>query len=200
MGVKEILGGLKDKAQSDLASANEHVNVLAQLETEIEGEMGQARADGFQAGLEQGSSPGDKIFSQEELDARLQPLVTEIEGLRGEISAAVGKISELDGQIVSLQGQLSESDAKAADLQTQVDTLNGQLGEMGEKVVVAEAKLVEAEGKLATAGEDAVKAFKAEVKAKFEAQQAEESAAEAELNKMFEEPVVVEPAPEEPQA
>lgn len=117
MGVRDILGTLKDKAQIELASANEQVDVLRTLETEIDAEKKNERDAGFDEGLAQVSAPGEKVYSAEELEAEMAPLKADIQMLKDQLVVSETKGSTLELQIAELQGQVADAkDATDAEL------------------------------------------------------------------------------------
>lgn len=109
MGVKEILDGLKEKAAVAVTAATEHAGILATLGMEIDAEMKAERSAGFDEGLAQVAAPGDKVFSNEEMEAELQPLRDDIASLKGQLVASDTKVATLEGQAVDLQAELAAS-------------------------------------------------------------------------------------------
>jgi phosphoglycerate-specific signal transduction histidine kinase len=135
MAVTEILGGLKDKATQAVADANTELDTLRNLETEIGDEKQAAHDAGFQEGLSQASAPGDKVYSQADMDAVVNPLNDQIVGLKNQLVDSETALTGLQGQLDPLMAQVAQDKvdlqkahddgvAALADMQGKLDAMS----------------------------------------------------------------------------
>jgi predicted nucleic acid-binding Zn-ribbon protein len=120
MAVKDILAELKDKAVADLASANTEVDTLRGLESAIADENKAAHDQGFQDGVAQATNPGDKIYTQADMDAKVNPLNEQISGLKDQLV-------DSETARTGMQGQIDDLTKKLNDVNTDVEA-NKELG------------------------------------------------------------------------
>lgn len=104
---------------NDLVNAIQSAPELpAQYEAELASEKELSRAEGFSAGVASVSNPGDKVYSQEDLDAVVNPLKDEIAVVKSELEVVKSESQvKVDEAVKAAKSQLLldiEADLQAA--------------------------------------------------------------------------------------
>lgn len=109
-----------EKVAEMKAVAEVEVQKFADLAEAIVAGEAAAYTKGFDEGIGQSTSPGDKIYSEEELQAELAPLKSEIEALKTSVTGLEAQVAAFPEQMVAAV------DAKVAEVMvdfesTQID-------------------------------------------------------------------------------
>lgn len=110
MESSQILAGLKSKRESQLAQVEamqsdvkSEIDQIDQLTTAITDEKKAEHEAGFQEGLNQSTAPGDKVYSDEEMEAELKPLREKITALEGQAEEQATKVAALEEKVAAAE-------------------------------------------------------------------------------------------------
>lgn len=144
MAVKEQIAILKQNIMDDMAELQQELKVVEQMETDYDAELNAEYVRGFDEGVKQVTTPGDKIYSEEELQAELKPLNEKLAVLESKVAeleqAAQGhatQVAELEGQIAGAKEQgakefaaefVAKAEAAQIDDQALISDLKAKAG------------------------------------------------------------------------
>lgn len=95
----------------------------SKYESELASEKEASRAEGYSAGVASVSSPGDKVYSQEDLDAAVNPLKDELAVVKSELEVVKSESEiKLNDAVMAAKKDLLEG--IEADLQASQDSEN----------------------------------------------------------------------------
>ena len=128
MSVKDTIAILKQNILDEKAELDQDLAVVEQMETEYDVELKAEFDKGFDEGVKQNTSPGEKIYSEEELQAELQPLKDKIAELEGKVAQAEAELPGKLEQAAKLAVDAFKAELKAKYEEQQVAESQGETG------------------------------------------------------------------------
>lgn len=113
----------KEKLAALIALLTSIPELMSMYESELASEKEISRSEGFSAGVASVSNPGDKVFSQEDVDAMLNPIKDELVTVKAELEVVKSESEvKIADAVVSAKKELLEG--IEGDLQAAQDSEN----------------------------------------------------------------------------
>ena len=107
MGVLDILSGLEAEIQAEFQPK---LDKLAAAKESLAAELKAAKDAGFDEGVAQNSLPGDKIYTEADLQAEIVPLQAKIEELKLQLGELPAKVEvEVAAALAKFKAELAQA-------------------------------------------------------------------------------------------